>query len=234
MNIIDTGLTDYSEMLARQRHLFTTMVNLKKEGKDIGDEYLFLTEHRPVVTLGKHAKSENLLLSEESLARKGIGVFHIERGGDVTYHGPGQLVVYPLIDLERHRLGVRDYVELLEEAVIQTIAHFGIVGERVAGASGVWIGAGTTGERKICALGVKCSRFITMHGLALNVNTDLSGFRIINPCGFTDKGVTSLMAETGQQIDIQQVKLLISNHLCSLLNVSQIEYDLEGQPEPTL
>ena len=217
MKIIDTGLTDYAEMLAMQRRIFTSMVDMKKEGKEIDDEYLLLTEHQPVVTLGRHARSENLLLPEETLAKKGIGVFRIERGGDVTYHAPGQLVAYPIIDLERHRLGVKDYVDLLEETVIRTIARFGIKGERVAGASGVWIGAGTSRERKICALGVKCSRFVTMHGLALNVNTDLSGFRIINPCGFIDKDVTSMRQELNSEQDMDEVKQALSLEFSNLL-----------------
>lgn len=206
LTIIDEGIRDYGEMLAKQRGIFAEMVERKKKGLPIEEEYLFLVEHNPVVTLGKHAKSSNVLFSEEMLKSRGVDVFHIERGGDVTYHGPGQLVAYPLIDLEAHHLGVKDYVNLLEETVIRTIGEFGVEGERVAGASGVWIDAGTPFERKICALGVKCSRYITMHGLALNVNTDLSGFSLINPCGFTDKGVTSLARELSHPCDMTKVK----------------------------
>lgn len=211
LKIIDEGVRDYGEMLDRQREIFSDMVEKKKLGLPIDAEYLFLVEHNPVVTLGKHAKENNVLFSEEMLHERGVGVFHIERGGDVTYHGPGQLVAYPIVDLERHHLGVKDYVNLLEETVIRTIAEFGVKGERVPGASGVWIDAGTPFERKICALGVKCSRFITMHGLALNVNTDLSGFSLINPCGFTDKGVTSLARELGHSVDMEKVKDLLTN-----------------------
>lgn len=206
LTIIDEGLKDYGEMLEKQRSLFSDMVANKKSGMPIESEFLFLVEHNPVVTLGKHAKESNLLLPEEILLKQGVSVFHIERGGDVTYHGPGQLVAYPLIDLEAHRLGVKDYVNLLEEVVIRTISDFGIKGERVAGASGVWIGSGTPSERKICALGVKCSRFVTMHGLALNVNTDLNGFRLINPCGFIDKGVTSMARELNGMVDMKFLK----------------------------
>lgn len=206
LTIIDEGLKDYGEMLEKQRSLFSDMVANKKSGMPIESEFLFLVEHNPVVTLGKHAKESNLLLPEEILLKQGVSVFHIERGGDVTYHGPGQLVAYPLIDLEAHRLGVKDYVNLLEEVVIRTISDFGIKGERVAGASGVWIGVGTPSERKICALGVKCSRFVTMHGLALNVNTDLNGFRLINPCGFIDKGVTSMARELNGMVDMKFLK----------------------------
>lgn len=206
LTIIDEGLKDYGEMLEKQRSLFSDMVANKKSGMPIESEFLFLVEHNPVVTLGKHAKESNLLLPEEILLKQGVSVFHIERGGDVTYHGPGQLVAYPLIDLEAHRLGVKDYVNLLEEVVIRTISDFSIKGERVAGASGVWIGVGTPSERKICALGVKCSRFVTMHGLALNVNTDLNGFRLINPCGFIDKGVTSMARELNGMVDMKFLK----------------------------
>lgn len=221
LNVIDTGLTDYADMLAQQRIVFNKMVAMKKTGMSIDEEYLYLTEHKPVVTLGKHAKEENLLLSIEAMTQRGIGVYHIERGGDVTFHGPGQLVCYPIIDLEQHKLGVRDYVELLEESVIRTLSSFGIAGERIAGASGVWVGAGTLRERKICALGVKCSRYITMHGLALNVNTDLSGFGIINPCGFVDKGVTSMAQELGGKVDMKKVKSLIINHFKDLLAINK-------------
>lgn len=217
LKIIDEGIKDYGEMLAKQREIFSAMVENKKLGLPIDEEYLFLVEHNPVVTLGKHAKGNNVLFSEEMLRDRGVEVFHIERGGDVTYHGPGQLVAYPIIDLELHHLGVKDYVNLLEETVIRTIAEFGVKGERVPGASGVWIDVGTPFERKICALGVKCSRFITMHGLALNVNTDLSGFSLINPCGFTDKGVTSLARETGGACNMENIKNFFKVHFQALL-----------------
>lgn len=217
LNIIDEGVRPYSIMLSKQRWLFKQMVDLKKGGMPVEEEYILMVEHPSVITLGRHAKETNVLFDEEELSRRGVELYHIERGGDVTYHGPGQLIAYPLIDLEYHRLGVKDYVELLEEVVIRTIADFGIVGERVADASGVWIESGTIRERKICALGVKCSRFITMHGLALNVNTDLEGFDLINPCGFIDKGVTSMASELGSLVPLHQVKHLLSSYFRSLL-----------------
>ncbi len=217
LNIIDERIIDYSAMLEKQLTVFSQMVEKKKRGTSIENEHIFLLEHYPVITLGKHAKESNILIDDSQLKNLGISMFHIERGGDVTYHGPGQLIAYPILDLEAHHLGVKDYVSLLEEVVIRTLAHFGIQGERVSGASGVWIGAGTPHERKICALGVKCSRYITMHGLALNVNTDLTGFHLINPCGFVDKGVTSLAIETGKTIDINLVKQLIANEFRMLL-----------------
>lgn len=218
LHIIDEGTKAYSEMLLKQRTIFTEMVSRKKSGLPIEEEYILLVEHPHVITLGKHAKESNVLFNEEQLASRGVEIHHIERGGDVTYHGPGQLVAYPLLDLEHHHLGVKDYVHLLEEAVIRTVADYGIKGERVNGASGVWIGVGTLRERKICALGVKCSRFITMHGLALNVNTDMRGFNLINPCGFIDKGVTSMALELSHPIPIDSIKHSLSNHLKSLLH----------------
>ncbi len=216
--VSDEGLVEYGDMLLHQRDLFSKMVNRKKDGLPIENEYLLLVEHTPVITLGKHANIHNLLLPEDILNKQGVKLFHIERGGDVTYHGPGQLVVYPLIDLEAHHLGVKDYVALLEEAVISTLSVFGIRGERVAGASGVWIGTGTSAERKICALGVKCSRFVTMHGLALNVTTDLDGFRMINPCGFIDKAVTSMQKELGYAPEMTDVKKCIVSNFKELLS----------------
>ncbi len=217
INVVKLGLTPYRPMLERQRELHAEMVALKREGRPVDVEWLISLEHEPVVTLGKHAKESNLI-GLGALNARGIECVRIERGGDVTYHGPGQLVVYPLIDLEKHRLGVKAYVHLLEEAVIRTIAEYGVEGRRVEGASGVWIGAGTPRERKICALGVKCTRFVTMHGLALNVNTDLTPFTLINPCGFTDKGVTSLALELGGTLDFEKVRQSLTRNLLSLLH----------------
>lgn len=229
VQVIDTGRVDYATMLALQRDVFHSMTDKKHFGMPAGEETIFVVEHNPVITLGRHAHKENLLFSRESLARQGISVYDIERGGDITYHGPGQLVVYPLIDLEAHHLGVKDYVHTLEEAVIRTIAEYGIEGRRVEGASGVWIDVNTPSERKICALGVKCSRFVTMHGLALNVNTDMSGFSLINPCGFVDKGVTSMRLELkhtnvtqdaediSYEIPMKEVADKLTRHLLSLL-----------------
>lgn len=208
MRIIDLGLMPYADAWNCQHCFFDEMVERKKRGESAGENLLLLVEHPSVVTLGKHAKRENVLLPRDMLKERGIEVYEIERGGDVTYHAPGQLVAYPILDLENFGVGVKDYVWKLEEAVIRTIAHFGVKGERVDGASGVWIGKGTMNERKICALGVKCSRFCTMHGLALNVNTDTDGFRIINPCGFVDKGVTTLALETGREWDMDTVKAI--------------------------
>lgn len=214
----DLGLMPYDEAWRLQHELFDRMVEVKKRKEPIEYEWVLTVEHPPVVTLGKHAHASNLLLQEQEYESRGVVCRHIERGGDVTFHGPGQLVMYPIIDLEAHGLGVKRYVDLLEEAVIDTIAGYGIKGERVDGASGVWIGKRSGNERKICALGVKCSRFCTMHGLALNVNTDLTWFNMINPCGFTDKGVTSLKVETGREIDMEEVKKNLVKNFLDLIN----------------
>ncbi len=186
----------YSKVLAQQREIFGRMVEMKRRGESVADEEtVMLVEHRPVYTLGRHADPNNILNREMMIAR-GAEIESIERGGDITFHGPGQLVAYPIVDFGSRGMGVKEYVTLLEEAVIRAIAEYGVVGERIEGATGVWIGRATPRERKICAIGIKCSRFVAMHGLALNVDTDLSWFSAINPCGFTDRGVTSLAAET--------------------------------------
>lgn len=180
---------------------------------------LLLVEHPPVYTLGKSGKNENLLVSEQYLASLGAAFFHIDRGGDITFHGPGQLVGYPILDLEMIGIGLRDYIHSLEEAAIRTVGHYGIKAGRSEGASGVWLDAGTTKMRKICAIGVRSSRFVTMHGFGLNVNTDLGWFAKINPCGFRDRGVTSIQKEKGREISMDEVKDLMTNHLSELLNV---------------
>ena len=194
IDVIDFGLKDYASVLDQQQSLFNYLIKEKIEGNE-GKEYLLIGEHFPVITLGRRANENNILLSQTLLQNKGIPVFHIGRGGDVTYHCPGQLIVYPIIDLEKYGLGVKDYVFILEESVIKLLDKYHIKSGRVEGATGVWIDGFSSKARKICAIGVKCSRFCTMHGLALNVNADLSGFSMINPCGFQDKGVTSLKLE---------------------------------------
>lgn len=194
MKVIEFGCRDYGEILALQEELFQKLIESKKAGIK-GEEYILIGEHPPVITMGRRAKESNLLLSREIFEEKGIKVYHIGRGGDVTYHCPGQLVVYPVIDLERHGFGVKSFVDFLEECVILFLAAYGVKGERIEGKTGVWIGKGTGRERKICAIGIKCSHFCTMHGLSININADLSGFSYINPCGFSSSSVTSLQLE---------------------------------------
>lgn len=187
---------------------------------------VLLVEHPPVYTLGKSGRAENLLVAKEALEAMGAQFFHIDRGGDITFHGPGQLVCYPILDLERIGLSLRAYVDALEEAVIRTVAGYGIAAGRMKGASGVWIEEKGCPPRKICAIGVRASRYVTMHGFALNVSTDLGWFARINPCGFTDRGVTSLACETGRETAMAAVKERIVRHLSETLGV-RIESERE-------
>lgn len=218
IEFIDRGTMPYREAWKYQTELFDSIVALKRAKQPVEKEYIIMVEHNPVYTMGRHANPMNMLMSPELLARDGIECIPIERGGDITFHGPGQLVVYPIIDMQLHNLGVKAYVTMLEEAVIRTIARYGIKGDRVEGATGVWIDKGTPRERKICAIGVRCSHSVTMHGLALNVSTDLAYFNRINPCGFTDKGVTSIEAELGHKVEITEVKQIMQSILDALLN----------------
>ena len=239
----DLGRMGYSECWDLQRSLFDRALNAKRNGgaKEGGEEaaqsaasvaedkandlgayeagWLLLVEHNPVYTLGKSGKSENMLVSEEYLRSIGAEFFHIDRGGDITFHGPGQVVGYPILDLEQVGIGLREYIDSIEGAVIELCAEYGIVAGRVEGASGVWLDGGTSRARKICAIGVKSSRYVTMHGFALNVNTDLRYFNHINPCGFADRGVTSLQKELGREVSMDEVKEKVINHLSKKLNV---------------
>lgn len=179
----------------------------KKTNPDQESEnYLLFVEHPHVYTLGKSGDDQNLLLNYIQLQANDATFFHTDRGGDITYHGPGQLVGYPIFDLENFGIGLRKYIFLMEEAIIKAIAEYGLNGGRDEKATGVWLGSGTPYARKICAIGVKSSRFVTMHGFALNVNTDLTYFQHINPCGFTDRGVTSIEKELGNKQDFNAVK----------------------------
>lgn len=213
---IDLGFMEFKDTWEYQQVIFNKKVS-EKGGKTSEvtptPDHLIFVEHDHVYTLGKSGSEENLLLDYIQLRAKDATFFKIDRGGDITYHGPGQLVGYPIFDLEAIGIGVKEYINRLEEAVIKCISGFGIRGERLKGATGVWLDtAYPRATRKICAIGVKVNRAITMHGFALNVNTDLTYFDHINPCGFTDKGVTSISNETGVVIDHEEVKqsLLIS------------------------
>lgn len=197
----DWGLCDYRGAWDRQKDIFAAL-----QADTTVPERIVLVEHPPVYTLGFHGNAANLLASEERLKAMGAECIRIERGGDITYHGPGQLVVYPLLDLRRHSLGVKNYVEMLENSIIDTLKEYGIESSSNGDAIGVWLDWGKPTARKICAIGVKVSHWITMHGLALNVNTDLNAFGLINPCGFVDKGVTSIAAELGQPVEMADVK----------------------------
>lgn len=201
----DLGTVGYREAWALQTRLMEENRERKLHGERTSNTVLLL-EHPPVYTLGKSGKESNMLMNADQVTAMHAEFIHVDRGGDITFHGPGQLVAYPVLDLDALGWGVKEYVHRLEEVVIRTIAAYGIKGCRVEGATGVWLDVGTPVERKICAIGVKCSRGITMHGFALNVNTDLIWFTRINPCGFTDKGVTSMAKELGRVVDMSEVK----------------------------
>ena len=189
------------------------------EGMGPAAQVLILCEHPAVYTLGKSGHEGNLLVDETFLRKINASYYRTDRGGDITFHGPGQLVGYPILDLERLGLGLREYVDLLEETVIATAADYGVRAARLAGATGVWIDAGGARPRKLCAIGVRSSRYVTMHGFALNVATDLSYFGYINPCGFTDKGATSLTAELGRTVMMDEVKARYGRHFARLFGV---------------
>jgi lipoyl(octanoyl) transferase len=220
----DFGLVDYQIAWDKQEALLAETVARKIANRSLPENeqiftknHLIFCEHSHVYTLGKSGKEEHLLLSNSELEAAEAQFYKTNRGGDITYHGPGQLVGYPVFDLENFFTDIHKYMRFLEEAIINTCAHFGIKAGRIAGLTGVWIGfeAGQS-PRKICAMGVKTSRWVTMHGLALNVNTDLTYFKNIVPCGIDDKAVTSMKLELGQSVDIEEVKLLLYHNLSEL------------------
>lgn len=209
VKLLDWGVKEYNEAWKGQEELFNAIVETKKDqacSPTATQDYLILVEHPHVYTLGKSGEENNLLLNYMQLQANDAQFVQTNRGGDITYHGPGQLVGYPILNLENFKIGLREYIEKLEETIINILAQYGLTGTRSDGAAGVWLDVGTPNERKICAIGVKSSRYVTMHGFALNVNTDLTYFNHINPCGFTDKGVTSLQKELGKDIDMDEVK----------------------------
>lgn len=234
IEVQDKGVIAYGEAWTQQQAHFDALLATAGQPADDGARgVLMLCEHPHVYTLGKSGQANNLLVSETFLKSIGASYYHIDRGGDITYHGYGQLVGYPILDLSTIRTergarpGLKEYIHLLEESVIATIAEWGIEGQRVEHATGVWLPAtGTRPERKICAIGVKASRFVTMHGFALNVTTDLKYFDYINPCGFTDKGVTSMAAEladpekgSGTVPDMAQVKEAFVRNFMKLFGI---------------
>lgn len=219
MNFVDWQLIDYKIAWDKQAGIFQEVIGKKMNGEATEkSETIIFCEHPHVYTIGKSGHDQNLLISDETLKQIGAVFYHIDRGGDITYHGPGQLVGYPIVDLERHEMSLKGYIFSIEEAVIKTLAEYGITGMRLQGATGVWLDVGSARTRKICAIGVKASRFVTMHGFALNVNTDLNYFTYINPCGFVDKGVTSLCKELGNPVDMNQVKMQMKTHLLALFS----------------
>ncbi|HCW06510.1 MAG TPA: lipoyl(octanoyl) transferase [Cytophagales bacterium] len=222
---IDLGLIDYQKAWDYQTDLFNKTLSIKAENRNRSNNdqlttnnYLLFCEHPHVYTLGKSGDEKNLIFPLSELASIGANFYNINRGGDITYHGPGQIVVYPIIDLENFFTDIHQYMRTLEEAVIQTLKEFQIEAGRIKGLTGVWLDVDNPVKaRKICAMGVKTSRWVTMHGLALNVNTDLNYFNHIVPCGISDKAVTSMEKELNSTQDLNQVKAILKSKLASLL-----------------
>lgn len=220
----DWGLVDYQEAWDRQEALFAQTVELKTKNRTLEQveqtpNYLIFVEHPHVYTLGKSGKVENLLLDEQGLKIHESSYYKINRGGDITYHGPGQLVGYPILDLDNFFTDIHQYLRTLEEAVISTLFNYKIQAGRYPGYTGVWLEPDTFRARKICAMGVRCSRWVTMHGFALNVNTSLDHFNHIVPCGIGDKAVTSMQKELGQRLDMEEVKQVMLGHLATLFGM---------------
>ncbi|PWH84642.1 lipoyl(octanoyl) transferase LipB [Brumimicrobium oceani] len=224
----DLGSIDYKKAWDYQEKLFKSTVDLKieirrNESSESTKNYLLFCEHPHVYTLGKSGDQTHLLLSEDRLEEINATYYKINRGGDITYHGPGQLVMYPIFDLESYFFtDIHKYMRFLEEAVIRTLAEYGVDSGRVEGYTGVWLDGGTAKERKICAMGVKSSRWVTMHGIGFNVNTDLNYFNYIVPCGIEDKSVTSLEKELGHPVDMDEVKSKLQYHVAELFNAKYI------------
>ena len=227
----DIGQKDYKETWDYQADIFNKLVDSKKPGTSVGESVrnilpgkLIFVEHPHVYTLGKSGSEKNLLLDLIQLKAKDASFYRIDRGGDITYHGPGQIVGYPIFDLETIMIGLKEYIYRLEEAIIRTVNECGLTASRLDGGTGVWLDPDVPGKaRKICAIGVKASRYITMHGFAFNVNTDLTYFNNINPCGFTDKGVTSLQKELGISQDFESVKQKVKKNLQEVFDLNWIK-----------
>lgn len=233
VTVQDWGLIDYKEAWAKQEALFASTINLKiairnRQPAIAGEEtvddvltpnYLVFCEHPNVYTLGNSGKPEHLLLDEKGLEDNDAVYYHINRGGDITYHGPGQLVAYPILDLDNFFTDIHLYLRTLEEAVILTLADYGLKAGRYPGYTGVWLDADNERARKISAMGVRCSRWVTMHGLAFNVNNNLDYFKNIIPCGIDDKAVTSMQKELGEEVDIKRVQKILQHYLTVLFEM---------------
>jgi len=233
VQIQDLGLSAYKETWDYQEHLFRQIIdrkirNRRGEGEEDTPNYFLLVEHPHVFTLGKSGNPSHLLASAEQLKARNAEFHRINRGGDITYHGPGQIVGYPILDLENFFTDIHKYLRYLEEMVIATLAEYGLKGQRSPGETGVWLDVGTPFARKICAMGVRASRWVTMHGFALNVNTDLGYFDLMIPCGIRGKGVTSLNAELGKaKIDENAVKQKLLKHFASRFG-AELQYEKAG------
>jgi lipoyl(octanoyl) transferase len=224
------GIQPYKKVWDYQEAILNKAVAIKSAGYAMPAldrptrHHLLLVEHTPVYTLGKSGRLENILIGEEEMKAMGIDYFKINRGGDITFHGPGQLVGYPILDLEKYYTDIGKYLRALEEVIIKTLANYGLKGERSAGETGVWLDPGIQGRaRKICAMGVRCSRWITMHGWALNVNTDLSYFNHIVPCGIRDKQVTSIAKELGAPVNFAETQTVLLNAFAEVFDADLVE-----------
>ncbi|MFN5704518.1 MAG: lipoyl(octanoyl) transferase LipB [bacterium] len=224
----DWGLIDYKEAWDKQESYFANTLKIKSENRTNNtniktQSFLIFCEHLHVYTLGKSGDLKNLLLDEKGLEKARATFYKINRGGDITYHGPGQIVGYPILDLDYFFTDIHKYLRLLEEAIINTLKHYNIISGRVEGLTGVWIdGDQPDKARKICAMGVRCSRWVTMHGFAFNVNSDLNYFNNIIPCGIDDKAVTSMQAELGHELNFDEVKSILKNEIAILFNMNLI------------
>lgn len=224
----DLGLKDYKETWDYQEELFKAILDIKIKNRREGTQldtpnHFLMVEHPHVFTLGKSGDMENLLVDQDQLAKKGASFYKINRGGDITYHGPGQIVGYPILDLDNFFTDIHKYLRLLEEMVILTMAEYGLKGERSKGETGVWMDVGTPFARKICAMGVRASRWVTMHGFALNVNADLGYFDLMIPCGIKDKAVTSLNVELGRKdVPMEEVSQKLITHFEKLFEAECI------------
>ncbi|MDD2345130.1 MAG: lipoyl(octanoyl) transferase LipB [Bacteroidales bacterium] len=217
----DWGLIDYKEAWDKQQAIFDSVLLYKKNKSDDVPHRIIFCEHPHVYTLGRNGDENNLLIQGDFLKRIHASYYKIDRGGDITYHGPGQIVGYPIIDLEEAKLSLKEYIFQMEQGIIDTLKEYGISAYRLDGATGVWLDVGNSSVRKICAIGVRASRYVTMHGFAFNINTNLDYFNYINPCGFVDKGVTSLSKELGKSIDIEEVKRVLKLKLYHTFNIEE-------------
>ena len=227
VKITELGFLPYSEAWDIQEEYFSNTIAIKRQNRQLDssiltENHLLLVEHPPVFTIGKSGKIDHLLLKEEVLKSKGIAFFKTNRGGDITFHGPGQLVGYPILDLDNFFTDIHKYLRYLEEIIIKTLSDFGLNSARSDGETGVWLDLGTPFARKICAMGVRASRWVTMHGFALNINTDLSYFDYIVPCGIQGKGVTSIAKELKREVDPSLVKAAVLKHFSEVFEVEII------------
>lgn len=223
----DLGLADYKAVWDLQHDLFQQTIDLKIHNRRNNTQtkttnHFLLVEHPPVITMGKSGKDEHLLLDKEHLKDKSIQYYKIDRGGDITFHGPGQVVGYPILDLDHFFTDIHKYLRLLEQTIINTLADFDLNASRSSGETGVWLDIDTPFARKICAMGVRASRWVTMHGFALNVNTDLTPFEHIVPCGIQGKGITSMARELDHEVNIEQVKKRIMHHFEQLFEAKLV------------